>query len=317
MSDLNTLLREYADAAPPIRQSEIEHRRQRRRARPVVYAGIAFATIVVLVGVVALTRTNSKNTSRVATRSPAPCDRAVACPIATGQFLYFKSDALSGSDEMWTDKAGAAHQISTLVPNHREIWIAPDGSGRIAETSGKPTFVSARDKEEWVARGSDPTTLNVPAPSDRRFGPHGLGWTDTTQLPTTDTEALRVALDRVDGGTPSPGEDFVHVGDMLRETNASRDLREALYRFALTIPGVTQITDARDHSGRKGIGVARTAFGFENDLILDPNTFMLLGEQSKVVGPNQAGRAVGSEQGWTVYLRSGIVDSVTAVPSPG
>lgn len=317
MSDLSTLLREYADSAPPIQQPEIAHGRQRRRARPVIYAGVAFATIAAVVGVVAVTRNDSQQTSRVATRSPAPCGRAVGCPVAAGQFLYFESDALASIGEGWTDKTGAAHQISTLVPQHREIWLAPDGSGRLAETAGQPTFVSPQDRAEWVARGSDATTLNVPAPSDQRFGPHGLAWIDTTHLPTTDLEALRVALNRVDGGTPSPGEDFVHVGDMLRETNASRELREALYRFALTIPGVKQLTDAKDHSGRPGIGVAYSSAGFENDLILDPNSFMLLGEQSKVVGPNQAGRAVGTEQGWTVYLRSGIVGSVTAVPSGG
>ena len=314
MSDLDTLLREYGDAALPIDRSEVV-RGQRRRSRPSVYAGAALAAAAALVSVVALTRGAPDRPTRVVTNSPASCGDAVGCPISAAQFLYVESETRGETTNVWTDPNGKTRSFETLAPAHRQIWIAPDGSGRLVQTFGQPTFQSAHDRAEWVAAGRDPKKLQMLPPEDRRFGPRGLGWFDVSQLPTTDPEALRVALNELDGGTPSPNDDFVHVGDALRETNTTRELRVALYKFALTIPGVKPLTDATDHSGRRGLGVAWGGTdGIRNDLIFDSKSYALLGEQATSIGPNTGDYPVGAQLEWTVYLRSGIVDSDTAVP---
>ena len=55
---------------------------------------------------------------------------------------------------------------------------------------------------------------------------------------STDPGTLLVQMRRADGGPRSAGEDFVHVGDFLRETDARPALRAALYRATALIPGV-------------------------------------------------------------------------------
>ena len=41
-----------------------------------------------------------------------------------------------------------------LVPVTRELWVKPDGSGRLIETRGEPTWFGPADKAAWVAAGS-------------------------------------------------------------------------------------------------------------------------------------------------------------------
>lgn len=312
MSDLDMLLREYGDAALPIDRSEVV-RGRRRRSRPAVYAGAALVAAAALVGVVALTRGVPDRPTRVITNSPAPCGRAVGCPISAGQFLYFESEFLGGTGKAWQDPTtGEVHNVNMLSPGHRQFWIAPDGSGRLVQTYGQPKFERPADRAEWVATGSDPEILKTQPPMNERWGPQKRD--DVSQLPTTDPEALRVALDELYGGTPSPANDFTHVGDALRETNTTREVRVALYEFALTIPGAKPFADATDHSGRRGLGVGYTSGGVRHDLIFDSESYALLGDQTMIVGPNNGDWAIGAELGWTVYLRSGIVDSDTAVP---
>src|SRR6185437_8833088 len=138
----------------------------------------------------------------------------------------------SEESDMQTTGAGPDGTYSVLVPEERQIWIGADGSGRLAETFGQAEFPSAADHARWVAAGS-PSLAEVP--SDESFGPGGLsdGPTDLSTLPT-DPAALGAMLSarKIEGGPPGAAEDFVQVGDLLRETDASPALRAALYQVA-------------------------------------------------------------------------------------
>ena len=83
---------------------------------------------------------------------------------------------------------------------------------------------------------------------------------------------------RIEGGPPGPAEDFVQVGDLLRETDASPALRAAIYQVAAKIPGVVALGTVTDHAGRSGIGLAYDDHGVQSALIFDPATSALLGE---------------------------------------
>jgi hypothetical protein len=61
----------------------------------------------------------------------------------------------------------------------------------------------------------------------------------------------------------------------------------------------------RDHEGRAGTGVAISASGERHELILDPATSQLLGEQS-------VNTATGHVDAWTSYLKSRYVGAVPA-----
>jgi hypothetical protein len=187
--------------------------------------------------------------------------------------------------------------IWALVPVSREIWIKPDGSGRIIESRGEPIWFGPADLAAWQAAGSP--DFHITPHSDTRFGPTPPGvdpWTpqpepgglflpDVDSLPT-DLEALRRLIDqRAAANVGSTDyERFTIIGDLLRETAAAPMVRAALYRVAAGLNGVELVGSVRDRAGRTGTAVsmtnAQSSRGLERRvLIFDPGTSALLGEE--------------------------------------
>jgi hypothetical protein len=108
---------------------------------------------------------------------------------------------------------------------------------------------------------------------------------------------------RIDGGPRTAGEDFVHVGDFLRETDAPPKIRAAIYRAAALIPGIRLLGSVRDHDGRRGLGIAYTSHRSTSELIFDRQSGELLGEQ-----------ATGRLGYWAVYLRERLVNQLPSPP---
>lgn len=294
--------------------------------------------------------------SRVAARQPA------AGPPGTGQFQYTSSVGIN--------QACTVDRLYYCVNyrEQREIWIGPDGSGRIRETASDPAFPSAKDRHNWIALGK-PKLLT--GPSDDHFGPGGLsdGPVDLSKLPTDPAKlAEMISSRKIEGGPPGPAEDFVQVGDLLRESDASPELRAALFKVAAGIPGVKLLGTVTDSDGRSGTAIAfphsrasepspmaspvpaassgdsaapspaPSASGSPpapsdsaapspsssaspgpgdgsqgtvlNELIFDPDTSGLLAEQTVLVRPDGSTKLLG----YSDYLLSGVVDSVSDVP---
>jgi hypothetical protein len=214
---------------------------------------------------------------------------------------------------------GPGKNYTVSVPENRQIWIGPDGSGRLLETFGTPIFLSATDHADWVAAGSPALSSG---PSDETFGPGGLsdGPTDLARLPT-DPKALAAMISsrRIEGGPSGPAEDFTQVGDLLRETDAPPALRAALFTVTERIPGIDELGTVADHSGRAGVGIAFTSSGVRHELIFNPTDSTLMGEQDIVVAASPQNEPLGTLVDWVVYLRSGVVDSDQSgviTPSP-
>jgi hypothetical protein len=132
----------------------------------------------------------------------------------------------------------------------------------------------------------------------------------------TNPDALRAELQarRIEGGPPGPVEDFIQVGDALRETDARPALRAALYAVASALPGVELLGRVRDHSGRLGLGLAidDRARGERDELIFDPSPGAMIAEQQTVLSARSGYRApTGTVIGWAVY-RAAIVGSLPA-----
>jgi hypothetical protein len=262
--------------------------------------------------------------------------RDAAAP-GPGQFQYTASVAVNQA-------CTAAHNLYYCVNfrERREIWIAPDGSGRIRGTETDPVFPTARDRQSWKAMGKTAPPLVGP-PSDEHFAPGGLsnGPVDLATLPTDPARlAALISSRKVEGGPPGPAEDFVQVGDLLRESTASPELRAALFKVAAGIPGVKLLGTVKDADGRSGIGVAFPNRASQpspapsdsaspgpspsagpgdgsggtvlDELIFDPDTSGLLAEQTVSVHPDgSTHRTLYSD-----YLLSGVVDSINEVPPP-
>jgi hypothetical protein len=101
----------------------------------------------------------------------------------------------------------------------------------------------------------------------------------------------------------------VHLGDFLRETDAPPVVRAAIYKSAALIPGIRLLGWVRDRDGRRGLGVAHTSHRSTSELIFDPRTGELLGEQG--TGPT------GTLQYWAVYLRERILNRLPGRPPRG
>lgn len=205
----------------------------------------------------------------------------------------------------------------------RQIWIGWNGSGRLAEASSDPRFPTPHDRAAWIADGRP----HLPATGhfDQRFGRNGLtlGPVNEWKLPTNPARLGAMLRKRaIEGGPPGPREDFVQVGDLLRETDAPPALRAALFKVAASIPGVRILGRVTDRLGRAGIVVAyldrrpagkyRGMHGLD-ELIFAPKTSALLDEQTVLVNTRAHRAAITS---WTAYIATGVVDSVTAIAPP-
>jgi hypothetical protein len=221
-----------------------------------------------------------------------------------GQYLYV--DSVQANASLAVGAGG--QQCTALVPERRQIWIGADGAGRLLETSGRASFANAHDRATCERIHAVP----VAGTSDAWFAPHCLELGLASGLARgsfEDPATLLREMRRLDGGPRTPAEDFVHVGDFLRESDDSPALRAAIFRAAATIPGVRLLGPTDDHLGRRGIGIGYAAHGYVNELIFDAHSSAFLGEQS-VSG------ATGRATEWAAYRTSKIVNGVPSRP-PG
>lgn len=110
---------------------------------------------------------------------PRP-DPAAAAALNHAADIAAAQQAASGDGYRYTKSTGAhlsgigggperPNGVWALVPVSREIWIMPDGSGRLLERRGEPIWFGPADKAAWVGEGSP--NLGAEPFSDTRFGP--------------------------------------------------------------------------------------------------------------------------------------------------
>jgi hypothetical protein len=284
------------------------------RAGMVAAACVAVAVLIGFVGAGSPTEPPSAAAAEL-NRLALVAEFAPSPVLRPGQYYYVESED--------SYEAIYSNRFAVMAPVHREAWFGRDLSGWLRETQGKAYFPTAQDRGGWIAAGRP--ALGSPGTSDTAFGPGCWGMLNLTALPT-DPVTLRADLvaRRIEGGPPGSGEDFIQIGDLLRENYAPAKLRSAVYKVAATIPGVQLLGTIRDHAGRTGIGLAKIDRGIRYELIFDPRTSALLGEQQTIATRGSGFNGpVGTVTGWAVYLRSAIVDSLPrsrpafrAVPIP-
>jgi hypothetical protein len=232
--------------------------------------------------------------ARIAASGPSLVPRS-------GQYLYVDSQ------NDYPAEANTGHKTCiTYATDHRQVWIAANGSGLLQDTTGPTTFTSPHDRA--ICNAMTPSPLTASGTSKLWFAARcfELGPGNDMRGLSTNPRTLLRQMRRLDGGPTGPAEDFVHVGDFLRETDASPAVRAALYRAAALIPGVHLLGIVRDHLGGRGLGVAYDSHGVRHELIFNPKTSALMGEQD-------IGAAPGSDA-WAVYLRSRVVDRLPHQP---
>ncbi len=214
-----------------------------------------------------------------------------------GQYLYVRS--VSYYPAVDGDNGCVSYAV-----DHRQVWIGTDGSGLLRESTGPATLAPGAD--EALCEKTDPQVQGASGTSNSWFAADcfSLGPTNDMQSLSTDPSTLLAQMRRIDGGPHTPAEDFVHVGDFLRETDASPALRAALYQAAALIPGVQLLGTVTDHLGHRGLGVAMTTGKVRHELIFNSQTAALMGEQSTGNTPES--------NSWAVYLNSSVVANLPA-----
>lgn len=234
--------------------------------------------------------------------------RQQAVHLGPDEFVYTRSQTTGIAQG---EDVSTGQRWSFLVSAMREAWIGSDGSGRIREIFEEPRFASEDDRAAWIAAGSP--DLLPERVSDELYGPGELVFVDLSALPT-DTEALRRLIEerRVLEGPPGARETFDIIGDLLRETYGPPEIRAALFRVAASLPGVEFLGTVRDALGRPGVAVGFSDQGLRSELVIDPETSLLLEERVVPVPFPPSLPAVPLSR--TVYVESAVVDSTSARP---
>jgi hypothetical protein len=287
--------------------------RPRHRHRWALAVAAATAVAVAVVAVLALLLPTGGGGPTLAAAALDRLARLVAAQPLTprpGQYLYIASESENAGFE--ESPIGACQ---TRIPEQRQIWIRTDGSGLIRETSGPGHWVNRATclrMERKYGPGSN-LRFNLSRHSGNQwFAPRCLSLKPSNAVDwstlSSDPQVLLQQMRQLDGGPPTPGEDFQHIGDFLHETDAPPAVRATLLRAAALIPGVKLLGTVRDHDGRSGIGFSYPSQGpyptkgSSSELIFDPKTGELLGTQG--TGPKN----------WTVYLQEKVVSRLPGKP---
>jgi hypothetical protein len=228
--------------------------------------------------------------------------------LPPGDYLY--SEAVGYELVSQIGSGGPDETYSVFAPFTREVWTASDGSGRLLQQYTGATFLSSSDKAAWQAAGS-PQSNGLPSILKDVDSNEGAGQLSPSlgTLPTDPSQLLAdIEAGKVDDNGAPPGNAgaFQIVGSLLDQVAAE-------------IPGVTLVGTTRDVTGRTGTAVAFTSEGQTDELIFDPSTSFLLGEETLVSDPTdfcRIGVAAGTVISSTSYVGSAVVNSIaTEVPS--
>ena len=183
--------------------------------------------------------------------------------------LLRAAEAAGDQQDGWGD-APYWHTVSEYQdPNRdgtvyrRESWQSRDGVGILVD--------QGVDDGETIGLG----TASFPA------GDESLTWDELDDLPTDPVELGERLRDGIGEGGDEDHALFVMVGDLLRESPASPELRRALWEVAARIPGITLVGDVTDAIGREGVAVERG----DQRYVLDPDDGRLLEETSGLGNP--------------------------------
>jgi hypothetical protein len=216
-------------------------------------------------------------------------------PPGPGQYLYVKEVTAKGLDGETADPCANA-------PMTEQAWVSADGSGRQIGTF--PARCARLNFGQTYPKG-------------------GLWWglygaVHANELPTDPAALQRAIVRRFEHGHSQPSATFVYAAAFLN-AGSPPALRAALYRVIESLPGVQNLGPMTDRLGRHGQGVGLVTSGTRNELIFNPASTAVLERRMVAVGPPQPGNNMdpaGTLLQYTLYVREGVVDSITATPPP-
>lgn len=237
--------------------------------------------------------------------------------------------------------------LPALVSTLKEVWMAPDGETQVRETLERVKFFSEEAQRRWEEAGSPPPFAYDPAEHEVRRdragrpvkefasrywrGGNAFAFVGKLSRLPTDPGALRLAIENRRGGSSAGGASPAgsQVGaataerliEILGEPIVPPAVQAAAFYALPEIPGIELEHGVADPLGRRGDAVSWVSEpGFGRRLIFDPRGSRLLAAGEMIFSADAAeypGVPDHTVFRGTVYLRSGIVDSLQERPGHG
>ena len=255
--------------------------------------------------------------ARVAAAAPASA-------ISPGQYYFQRSETVA----LHTTVVGT-DAFSTIVASTREVWFAPDGSGRVRERTERGRLAGTRDRAVWERVGRP--ALGEDRSVDRSYGAGGSSGGRIAEAEILGLGAQPVDPERIltmvstevaAKGQPDDvgGLAFRALADLLANPAATPELRATLFEAMARIDGVQLIGRATDGARRTGVGLGlESAFSGTPSryvVVFDPTTSRLLESRVVLLKPvPYADVAPPTVISSTLYHQTAIVDSTQERPA--
>jgi hypothetical protein len=234
-------------------------------------------------------------------------------PVKDGEYLLVETKAMYVNS---TD--GAFYPTLTtdqmyIPANRNDEWVwfrplsQPYGSfGPESQAASDENFASI-----YAERGRD-YVEKLRAPAGRWYGgesqvsPEAL-----SDLPRDPHQLLNYIYRTTLGAGPSQdGEALVFIADRLRTGVLPADVRASLYQAAALIPGVEFVEDQATLDGRTGTAIGRVEINgnFRQDLIVDPDTGLFIGERRTELEAMN-GIPANTATSWTTVTTTVVADA--------
>lgn len=275
----------------------------------------ALATTLVLTNVLGLAgwRGGADPAAADALHSAALATIETSDPVvAAGQFLLVDTSAVNGATV--GDEDG--QEVSYLTITNDQLYVPADRTGdwvwkrsisKPYEFFGKESERIARENYGSVVTERGDVGELLQAPEGAFYGsPSSTSPSALARLPRDPHQLLNYIYRTTLGAGPSPdGEALVFIADTLRNGVVPADLRAALFEAAALIPGVEITERQATLDGRTGIAIGREepANHIRQDIIIDPQTGLLIGER-QVLLTAMFGFPAGTAYAWTAIATS-------------
>lgn len=236
--------------------------------------------------------------------------------VGEGQYLKTDIKAVYGHSLALPD----GEQASWLATQDSQLYIPADRSEEWVwhrEEEVPITFFSeaAREAAEAMTASGSPFEQVVRAAGGAFYGSDQLFLGQPLheairEAPRDPQDLLSLIYTKTEGLGSSPEHQaLTAIADFLRTGAVPADLRSALYRAAALIDGVEVVEEGATIDGRSGtaIGIQTPDGGGRQDIIIDVETGMMIGERSTVLKPTPQYPA-GTVTSWTA-IETNVVDT--------
>jgi len=229
--------------------------------------------------------------------------------LEPGQYLRVETDAVypAISQDPAASYMEAVHDELYLPADRDDDWVW-------VRCERVPLDLTTPEAERAAAEYAEADVdMFYLAPGGELYQGNRIDWYDSRALPRDPEQLLALIYEETASQGPSrDGEALVWIANLLRQGSTPADLRAALYRAAIDIPGVTVTEDQATLNGTTGIAIGRveTTTGSRDDIIIDEKTGAFIGERT--VSVDEAGNALSDEPWISTSVTTTVVDAAPA-----